>query len=737
MGLIKSLIKLSQDKTILIDKLLYTFNGGIEEQLKLVLDNGYTIEDYLKYLKHNDFYYNLKENIEWFKKLKEKSNLSWEELFSKISSVVEVKDIPELLNIISPEDFEKVYIEGSPNGNTIDLLNLYKNTKSEKVKELILIKNKDVDKFIRLIKNSLLTGSGLFIDEFIKYITGESISFAKFGLILSEEDIFNKNSDDVLYKIYGNKDIQKICSNYTFDIFYKLYRSGLDFFKKYEDLLEIYTYIYTKLAISKSNLPNLSKQNLFFDLGRVNNLKPAINGISKAILDSKNIPLEIFDYLKDADISLVNQIFQKSQKNLQPLKRLKYDIGDYVFIKNLYEMNNNLLKIIISNCIDKNNESILSDANKLIMNYIATYGKDINSVYHDYLKQNPYNFKKIMDFLSVLFYNYDEFNMIGKEINFPKVQNFSQYMKLKIRQLDLAKLEHNEHIENKEIINLLFNNIKLDLTEDYSDNLIEVLNLLNNENDNINKFLQLSEQFKQKGFTLDIEKFVQNINLAKSYVEQLNQFKLNPDSRFVRTMKELTTDFSYVEMFDLVKQYMRDAKPKNEKLFKLNASFDGIEFSVLKDLDPLHFRIGIETDCCQRIGGVGEEAAVDSFINPNAGVLVATKDGKILSQSYFHYVPNDNGFILDNVEYNEDEVKKYGPINNEQSLWLAEVYKKYGEIIKNNNPDIKYIKIGSGYSKIPLNEFEKDSMEEDPRDFAVDEPYSDFDEEDHYNLFKR
>jgi len=51
--------------------------------------------------------------------------------------------------------------------------------------------------------------------------------------------------------------------------------------------------------------------------------------------------------------------------------------------------------------------------------------------------------------------------------------------------------------------------------------------------------------------------------------------------------------------------------------------------------------------------------AVDSFINPLAGVLVLYKDYMLLSQSYFHYVPEDQGFILDNIEYNENNVKRF------------------------------------------------------------------------------
>ena len=47
-------------------------------------------------------------------------------------------------------------------------------------------------------------------------------------------------------------------------------------------------------------------------------------------------------------------------------------------------------------------------------------------------------------------------------------------------------------------------------------------------------------------------------------------------------------------------------------------------------------------------------SAIDSFINSKAGVLVLewlkNDSWTLLSQSYFHYIPEENGYVLDNIE---------------------------------------------------------------------------------------
>jgi len=160
---------------------------------------------------------------------------------------------------------------------------------------------------------------------------------------------------------------------------------------------------------------------------------------------------------------------------------------------------------------------------------------------------------------------------------------------------------------------------------------------------------------------------------------------------------------------------------KHPALFDLNMEVgDDLVFKVLPSNDPRHLTIGIETDCCQRLGGAGEGAAIDSFINPLAGVLILEKkDGTLLAQSYLHYVPEKNIYILDNIE---GFPNKLGEEKMERAYF--ELARKIGE-----KKGVKSFRIGQPYTELGFltaGEGEVEDDDDDPRYFAVDRPYSDY-----------
>lgn len=163
-------------------------------------------------------------------------------------------------------------------------------------------------------------------------------------------------------------------------------------------------------------------------------------------------------------------------------------------------------------------------------------------------------------------------------------------------------------------------------------------------------------------------------------------------------------------------------------------------FRCLPEKSPQYFTIGIQTDCCQHLGGAARNAAIDSFINKLAGVLVLevkTDDDWVLAgQSYFHYVPNPKGYILDNVEGVENVLANVKSLTGHDT---DELYHLWATHMKKTYPDLTYLVAGKSYTKIPENRFAKHSVEEDPRTFhpyIEDEPYSDYDEEDSMDLLK-
>ena len=245
---------------------------------------------------------------------------------------------------------------------------------------------------------------------------------------------------------------------------------------------------------------------------------------------------------------------------------------------------------------------------------------------------------------------------------------------------------------------------------------------------NVEKFSNLNTFINMCGYSKDI-----------AYDENEDIYLIIRSADYVCEI--LTKRSSYM-------RYYQVAEPKNEKLFEADYSFlyKGIPFGfhVLRDLDPYHFQVGRDTNCCQVLGGVGSAAAVDSFVNSQAGVLVLYS-GKffnkenLLTQSYFHIVSGEDSeggpsyFILDNVEYSiKNCLKAELELSESHDDFLQMMFaalaknleeKGFGETL-----------LGKGYSKISLDKFSKSKLKEDPRVFTTE--YTDFDYRDHVNISK-
>jgi hypothetical protein len=230
------------------------------------------------------------------------------------------------------------------------------------------------------------------------------------------------------------------------------------------------------------------------------------------------------------------------------------------------------------------------------------------------------------------------------------------------------------------------------------------------------KYGNILETLKQDGFIS--KNFDANLRFIVKVFNSGEE--INPSKPFFKRLFVATsateTDLQAIEMGSSLREMLRDYQDKDKRLFNLDLQInDRLRFRVLKDKDPRMLRVGIESNCCQRIGGVGEAAARDSFMNPLAGVLVLewkNQEGQwvLLAQSYFHYVPKDNSFVLDNVEYNQNNYKESG-IN------LEAAYNYLAQMVK-EKMNIKYFISGKGYSKINANMFKTYKLRGgDPRVF--------------------
>lgn len=189
-----------------------------------------------------------------------------------------------------------------------------------------------------------------------------------------------------------------------------------------------------------------------------------------------------------------------------------------------------------------------------------------------------------------------------------------------------------------------------------------------------------------------------------------------------------------ISNYHIVREYISLTDPKDESVFSANMVTDDYRFRVLGNLDPYHFQVGGDTDCCQIIGGAGEQAAIDSFINPTAGVVVLESNQggtwRLVSQSYFHVFNLEDGkagLILDNIEAGSlgENVMKNVP-----SAYA--VLAKYLE-----GKGFFLVGCGKAYTLIISDShFASTSLPNDPRSFKTENPYTDFSPKSFYNLLK-
>jgi hypothetical protein len=361
---------------------------------------------------------------------------------------------------------------------------------------------------------------------------------------------------------------------------------------------------------------------------------------------------------------------------------------------------------------------------------------DINVLYNIFIK-----LEKFEDEVESTFSSSDNFSFdiiadyLLKYINKPENELKGAINKIST----MSSLIHNNgaNIDEKEIKNLIDNKVFQDTkTVAYkllSESILKIKNFGGKESflKNNEKSISLlkSKNAISQSLSEDIDFFEKAFNDIKE------ASKINKDKESFVKLRKFKKDIDMIVNFNSFKKYYNIAsKPENKKipeLFKLNDQINPyLRFVVLEDLDYDYFNVGAETNCCQTIGGAGEYALVDSFINPEAGVVVLEyNDGscwQLVSQSYFHYVPKDNSYILDNVE----AVPKFQdgielPPDNGIVYSLDDIY-SYWAKKKSKELNLKYFHSGKSYSKIDKENFESAELEEDPRNFKSSEKYTDY-----------
>lgn len=394
-------------------------------------------------------------------------------------------------------------------------------------------------------------------------------------------------------------------------------------------------------------------------------------------------------------------------------------------------------------------EQVVDDANL----FYASANRGMQSMRADYAAaimickkfgvENHQEFISIMDKCSSSYERYANFGYAEIKRFVPMIFDNKDNLEKKIK--DLYK------------ISIFAHNIGLGLPDSFFKRMIKDPNLKDlNKNATVTKYFSMCVRLTRLGGLATIRRKHKDVidrliacrmisrgfytRLRKAYricrtglrirpnLEGLEEDVLREQEGVRKLMETIDTELGAVEDFDALNEYNEQTLPKDKKLYNLDweVKRKSFRFRVLQTYDPYHFKVGIDSGCCQRLGGYGEAAAIDSYINPLAGVLLLEifLDGgwKMACQSYFHYVPSGNGYILDNVEhdYRIDNKVSYTTGYSTEELYAMLASRT------DANFNIEYFLSGKGYSKLDTDDFKKKSLGYDPRDFAHDEKYTDW-----------
>ena len=539
-------------------------------------------------------------------------------------------------------------------------------------------------------------------------------------------------SDDVIIQYLKNR----------FDLF-EIIKGNID----YTDSLDPFDRILNSLGVI-----NVKKSNVKIDYQNLTNIKQIITRYVLSILNVKTDKIHRSKYY-----SILNTILKNNDDILELIYLYENKNKFYNFIKLLELENiskNDIIKIsksnicyLVSNSIDyyEKNDMYLKDLtnyealNKKVniflkkdISAVKMYEKLIDKVHslpmHNTLSKKKFYLNKIKRLRQLNDLRRSKYKDVTKIFKFRNEYDYRHNIDGIVALLEVNKSYEllNKYNYNKIILDTNVGDNYITIVEGYGFNYIK---------NNLMKMFDLHETLNK---IVDKELFLNNLNLLESNADNINKKpSLLLNDTFKNCVTDLASDINKIKTYEEYKKYYTDIEKKIPELKILNYKIDNkLQFRVLEtgDIAALD-TVGKYTNCCQRLGSAGEAAAIDSFINKYASVLVLYYEGKILSQSYFHYVtqeqdPNGPGIILDNVERNLS-------LLNDSDVDLDNAYKLLANNLKQNHPEIKYFRCGLGYNKLNDTKWSIGSSEEDHRVFSdkLDYQYSDYNNGNFLDLF--
>jgi len=161
------------------------------------------------------------------------------------------------------------------------------------------------------------------------------------------------------------------------------------------------------------------------------------------------------------------------------------------------------------------------------------------------------------------------------------------------------------------------------------------------------------------------------------------------------------------EQFEILQDWYNKAKHITQKDMKLFISKDnrekGITYKLLSKKDPISAVLGNITNCCQVLGGAGEDCVEYGMTKPNSGFITFNYKDKIIAQAWVWYDEENNVVCLDNIEVSRKYLEK---INNNKEIkdsfikCLLRMAESFKQEMALHNLDVVKVTIGKGYNDV-------------------------------------
>lgn len=161
------------------------------------------------------------------------------------------------------------------------------------------------------------------------------------------------------------------------------------------------------------------------------------------------------------------------------------------------------------------------------------------------------------------------------------------------------------------------------------------------------------------------------------------------------------------EQFDILEDWYNQAKritQKDMKLFIQNDNHEkGITYELLSKQDPRNAVLGNITNCCQVLGGAGEECVEYGMTKPNSGFITFNYKDKIIAQAWVWYDEKNKIVCLDNIEVPHKYLEKINQNKIIQQSFidcLLRLEKGFKEEMNKHGLKVEKVTIGKGYNDI-------------------------------------